>query len=58
VGERARRREDVSVEPAVHGRQSLGDPSVAAALRVILLGKTVGKMQHTLTIGDGANRGV
>jgi hypothetical protein len=38
VGVRARSREDVSVEPAGHGRQSLGDPSVAAALRVILLG--------------------
>jgi hypothetical protein len=38
VGVRARSREDVSLEPAGHGRQSLGDPSVAAALRVILLG--------------------
>jgi hypothetical protein len=28
----------------------------AAALRG-LIGKTVGKMQHTLIIGDGASRG-
>jgi hypothetical protein len=36
------------------GRQSLASPPIAAALRVILVGKTVGKMQHALIIGDGA----
>jgi hypothetical protein len=38
VGERARIREDVNVEPAGHGRQSLADPSVAAVFRIEIFG--------------------
>ena len=38
VGERARIREDVNVEPAGHGRQSLADPSVADVFRIEIFG--------------------
>jgi hypothetical protein len=38
-------------------RRSLDEPPIAIALCVILVGKTVGKMQHALIIGDGASRG-
>jgi hypothetical protein len=38
-------------------KQSLADPSATAALFEMLIGKTVGKMQHALIIGYGASCG-